>query len=388
MKTRHSLLIVLAQLATLSAYAGPIEDLKPGEWYEVPNSRMNGVKPASIPSGHGSNNAVISAWNGGAFDTKRNRLIIWGGGHSDYSGNEIYVFDLGTLRWKRLTEPSINPVSTSASPDPDGQDPYPDGTPNPRHTYATSVYIPTIDRYWVAGGSTWRSGPCTAKVWTYDFNANPPQSGWSQQVSDYHGAAVGGDCGALAAYDPVRDSVFLLTKSSAGDGLYEFDPKNPDSPWTLRNGNTARDLYMTGAIDPGRRKFVAVGGTAYGGAAKTWMFDIDKRGAPRTTLSTTGAREIESANAPGLAYDPVSDRMVAWDGGANVYTLNLDTRVWTRIAPAATNKVTPPPVTASGGTFNRFQYVPSKNVFVVVNSAAQNVFIYRLSDGGGARAAN
>jgi len=48
----------------------------------------------------------MTAWSGGAFDTTRDRLVVWGGGHADYPGNELYVFDLGTLRWQRLTDPS------------------------------------------------------------------------------------------------------------------------------------------------------------------------------------------------------------------------------------------------------------------------------------------
>ena len=27
------------------------------------------------------------------MDTTRGRLVIWGGGHADYKGNEIYAFD-------------------------------------------------------------------------------------------------------------------------------------------------------------------------------------------------------------------------------------------------------------------------------------------------------
>jgi hypothetical protein len=37
---------------------------------------------------------------------------------------------------------------------------------------------------------------------------------------------------------------------------------------------------------------------------------------------------------------------------------------------------------ASAGTYGRFRYVPSKNVFVVVNDIDEDVYIYRLSAGG------
>jgi hypothetical protein len=38
----------------------------------------------------------MAAWGGGAHDTKRDRLIVWGGGHGDYGGNELYAFDVNT----------------------------------------------------------------------------------------------------------------------------------------------------------------------------------------------------------------------------------------------------------------------------------------------------
>jgi hypothetical protein len=50
------------------------------------------------------------------------------------------------------------------------------------------------------------------------------------------------------------------------------------------------------------------------------------------------------------------------------------------VPPAQTNKVVPtsPP---SQGTFGKWQYVPSKDVFIVVNSINENAYVYRLSTG-------
>jgi hypothetical protein len=46
---------------------------------------------------HGYSPTSIFAYSGGIFDTARNRMVIWGGGHSDYMGNEGYAFTLGAL---------------------------------------------------------------------------------------------------------------------------------------------------------------------------------------------------------------------------------------------------------------------------------------------------
>jgi outer membrane protein assembly factor BamB len=79
----------------------------------------------------------------------------------------------------------------------------------------------------------------------------------------------------------------------------------------------------------------------------------------------------------------VSDRIVAWNGGGDVYTLNMDTMVWTRHVASGTVI----PTSQSGtGTYGRFQYIPSKNVFLGVNSIDENVYFYKLSAGGGSPA--
>jgi hypothetical protein len=363
-------IVLSLTFCTFSAVAGPLDTLLPGQWYEVPNSRMDALDPCPLDncvySGASGQSDVINAWNGGAYDTTRDRLVLWGGGHAGYAGNEIYVFDVNSLSWMRLTNPSTQPANLA--------DPYPDGTPNPRHTYGTSVYIPTVDRFWAAGGSIWKDGPCTGGIWTYKFGASPPESGWRREVSSFNGDGFG-DCGGLAVYDAGRDRVLALVKHSGLAQLLAFNPSNPSAPWTLLNGNADRRAYQMGAVDPKRRKLVVVG------AGGTWTYDVDVSGAPLTKLSTSGATGIESSDAPGVAYDPVSDRIVAWAGGQNVYTLNMDTRVWEIRSP--TNSVNPGSVTASGGTWGRFQYVPSKNVFVVVNSVSKNVFFYKLSSATG-----
>src|SRR5690348_7701856 len=68
-------------------------------WQELPNTQLQSVCP---PDNFGGMNYafsafcsnVIAAWNGAVADTTRNRLIIWGGGHTDYYGNEIYSLNL------------------------------------------------------------------------------------------------------------------------------------------------------------------------------------------------------------------------------------------------------------------------------------------------------
>src|SRR6266849_4211047 len=101
-------------------------------WYQIPNT----TGPA-CPSGFTGCANVVAAWSGGIADTTRNRLILWGGGHTDYNGNEVYALDLNTLTFARLNNPSTPAGSCVAA--------NPDGTPNSRHTYGGLAYLPSTD---------------------------------------------------------------------------------------------------------------------------------------------------------------------------------------------------------------------------------------------------
>src|SRR5712664_1473739 len=70
--------------ATAVPASNPIDTLNPGEWYRVPNSNLSAVLPNPLPPGGTGPASLMVAWNSCAYDTARDRLLIWGGGHADY----------------------------------------------------------------------------------------------------------------------------------------------------------------------------------------------------------------------------------------------------------------------------------------------------------------
>ncbi|MFH1812511.1 MAG: kelch repeat-containing protein [Pseudomonadota bacterium] len=352
-----------------TARAGPVEDLLPGEWYQVPDSHMRAVDPCPNRtcdySAVGGQAAVMGAWGGGAFDTARDRLLVWGGGHGDYAGNELYAFDLTSLRWSRLTEPSSPP----------GEDvPYaPDGNPTSRHTYNYVQYVPIIDAFCSFGGAAFYISGQTGTQHTDCFNF---ATGLWEQRADV--TARGSIIGAFSAVDPSTGHAWLHGCGGMAS-LAEYDA-SADS-WTSHGGQWTESEYfsysLTAAIDPVGQQLVAVGG----GAAYRWDLTVSGDSAA-VVLSTSGEQTVVQASTPGFVYDPVSAIFVGWAGGAEVLTLDPTTWAWTRVAAAATNTVVPT-APASNGTFGRFRYAPTHNVFVVVNAVDEDVFVYRLSDGTG-----
>lgn len=349
---------LLAALSGVAAAQGtsPIDTLKPGEWYRAPNSRLASVAPPGMTAN------VIDPWSGGAYDSQRDRLIVWGGGHGDYSGNEVYVFELATMAWKRLNNPS----------NPPGMDtPYaPDGNPTSRHTYNYLQYLPSpVDRFCTFGGSAFYPSAIsgTGNVDCFNFDTLK----WEPRKF----AGVAQPSYGSTAYDPTTKHVWYQGWGQNG-ALAELDPAT--NTWTARGGFGGWfTYYQTIEIDAKRRKLVSVG------AGESWVWNISAAGAiPPVKLVTTGDNWINGAHSPGLAYDPVAERIVAWNGGADVVTLNLDTSVWTRVGPAATNTVIPTAANRQG-TYGRFRYIPSKNAYIVVNGIHEDVYLYKLSAGGG-----
>jgi len=331
-------------------------DMKPGEWREIPNSQLESVRPTPLPSGNTGIGAVMDAWSGGAYDSKRDRLIVWGGGHSDYAGNEIYTFDVATLKWVRLTDPSSDIGGDESS------GVYPDGKPRSRHTYNYVNYIPSLDRFCTFGGAgLYPSGQVgTDRVDCYDFDAKK----WENKAD----ALVSGT-GSMVAYDPASGQLWM---QGAGNADY-FTQWNPaTNKWTKHTISDQGwvDYYFTGAIGAG--KFVAVGD----GTVLEW--DLSKPDSPPVKLATKGETAIVGASCPGFVYDPVSKNFVAWAGGKDVYLLDLPTLTWKRSALYTGNSVTPTAANHNG-TYGRFQYIPSKNAFIAVNETNENVYVFKLN---------
>ena len=131
----------------------PLDSLAPMTWFEVPNSAVSASgEMYQYPSGmyFGSSPHIrFFDESGASYDSLRNRMVVFGGGHGDYAGNEIMIFDIDTLRWIRINDPSPRFDSliersgyyADANGNPDLQQ------PRSRHSYWSQIYVPTIDRY-------------------------------------------------------------------------------------------------------------------------------------------------------------------------------------------------------------------------------------------------
>jgi hypothetical protein len=336
-------------------------------WFAIPNTQLRSVCAADhgFPQVGGNTGcpAITSAWNSAVYDTKRNRMIVWGGGHTDYSGNEIYAINMDTLSVSRLTDPGL-PISSDC-----GESIVNGTQPNSRHTNDGIEYIESVDKMFVFGGSKSPCGFFSAGTWLFDFATNT----WSPVNAT--GASPNGDAGMMTAYDPNTQLIFLHDRSF----LYSFDPATGKYTQLAQSTVGGIGWHSAATIDPKRKKFIIAGFDDRIGTGAVYSIDITPGGSYKMTqLSTTGATALANSSFPGLEYDPVSDRIVAWgeDTRNVVYSLNLDTSTWT------SQTVSGGPAPAGNGVHGRWRYSKKYGVFVLVNSVDDNVVTFRLSPPG------
>ncbi len=344
-----------------SLAAARIQSMVPNSWMSVPDSRMKSVVPDPTKHlgirGQSGPVSVVNAWSGGALDTRRNRLVLWGGGFTSYYGNELYAFDVESLAWERLTDPSRAPSL--------GQQVNADGHPNARATYNGLAYIAHADRFFGLGGDLAR--PAGEKMvladspWTFDFATLK----WSDRKAS--GSRPPTFVMNLCSYDPVTRKVWWAETNPGARGLYSYD--YDANAWTKHSSDDAFGRY-TSAVDTKRRNLVMVG------EGKVVAYDLQIPDPVQETWKTTGGDAFVGSASPGLDYDPVADRIVGWAGGA-VYALDPGTKAWTRYdAPGA------PAATSNGqyetGTYGRWRYVPAVDAFILVTSIDENVHFFKL----------
>jgi hypothetical protein len=333
--------------ATSAPMPAALANLAPGQWLELPNTKIRSVLPAVVQQG--SPTAIVNAWNGGTVDSARSRLLVWGGGHSDYWGNEMYALDLGSMSIQLIVPPSSHTSEATCTAA------LPDRTPTSRHVYDGLAYIAHADRMFATDGSLTPCGYAGGGTWTFGFGT----TAW-QQMLGTGGPTTG--YGTMAVYDAATKQVFV--KDQADFYAYSLE----SNTYRKLNASTQSvDYHLSATIDTKRRKFVMLG---------DGVKVIDLATNQMTTLATTNTPALAtSKQSPGLAYDPVADRIVAWHGGGQVWALNLDTGAWTQVAANAGPTAAAP----VQGTFGRWGYIPQYKLFALINDIDQNAWVFRLA---------
>ncbi len=334
-----------------------------GSWLRVNRNLFSDVWAplAQRPGTGGANPArILFAWSSMAWDPNRDMLVFWGGGHANYSGNEVYRFDARTLLWERASLPSAiyNPLGDQQWFAVDG--PY--GAPIAAHTYDNQEFLPLSDRFVTFGGGKFNSdayfvlldGTTPTGPYFWDpSRADPNAVGGAPgtQVApasfpDVFGGRMWENRDTLATrgVGPARpfkfvngatayagadgkDVLLVAESPGAGSRLFRYtvhDLANPAADqWEVIG--IKGDAYSdqgAGAYDPGRKLFARTAKGSAGQGIAFWnLATAGPTNRSRTVYPFDPTGEFALTRRHGMDFDAVRRVFVLWDGNADVWHL-------------------------------------------------------------------
>ena len=338
-----------ADIPSLTASERALLEMPADSWLTVPGTaldpwcRSRGLVEAGETDARRCGN-VIRSWGGAAFDPNQRRLLFSGAAGRDYPGNEVYGFDIASAAWH-----VVRPPTPLAEVTP-GFDTYLDGSPASLIRAGALVYLPDENQMMFWGGGS-------PKAWSMN-----PDGRWLTRAP-FTGPPGGGLIYFASDYDEATQAVFtrfdawIYRYSVAEDQWTEFAAPPSDPP---------PGRYRSMVIAPLRRLLFVVGGTT-----NFTAWNLETNSDVRSEWPNLDDDPVIQAEAPGLAYDPLADAVVAWSGGAPSI-LSMTTRAWTR-----GSSVGAPSAQFATGTFGRFRYIEYLNVFVLVNGPTEDVYFYK-----------
>jgi galactose oxidase-like protein len=256
-----------------------------------------------------------------ALDTRRHRLLLFGGSTVTNYQNDTWVINLDD-------HPLWSALATQGTP------------PSPRRL-AEAVYDREGDRLIVYGGY---DGTILGDLWQLDFATDPPT--WSPLAAT--GEAPHARAGHAMVYDPSGNRVIVF---GGYDGVSENYRRNDlwalglgDSPsWEplSAEGTPPSPRSSPSAVyDSRRHQMLLFGGTAPGFTNETWALSLD--GSPTwTQLLPSGPLPTPREEQSGM-YDQVRDRLLIFggyydpffDSMHDTWALALgDSPAWTQLSP-------------------------------------------------------
>jgi hypothetical protein len=402
-----------------------------GEWRRVNLNAFSSVwTPADLrPLLSKSNpdpSRLILAWSSFAWDSNRAALLLYGGGHANYRGNDVYLWRASTQMWERASLPSEmvqTPLGYWNAID--GVD----KAPASAHTYDNTIFLPILDRMLVLGGAADPNGGpyITQDIATAARVTGPYLFDPSRANADRVGGSTGSHVKRVAPYPEIvggnmwsnreswlnasassappaetlsngctgyaveagRDVVYLRTASR----LYRYEINDLANPAADVWKQVNRYYYggsggqSTCGYDPLRKIFLSTHlktpfifwdlSNSNPGNMDKMITPVDPSGEFPTLLSSG---EIKMRNC-GLEFDPVRKDFKLWCGDGRVWTVTppptLGASGWTIVKAALPGSAVP---TESLGTgiLGKWKYVPNLDVFMGLADAVQgNIWVYK-----------
>jgi hypothetical protein len=349
----------------------------------------------SAPPWKDRQSAVLGAWNGGAFAAgygTSGALIIAGGGHTDYYGNEVYAFDLASRRWQRLT----NPYASPSFPIADGI--WPDGTPSVSHTYdqvdyhpGTNSFVMMKTQYDNTGG---KSSPVVAMFSLDDLKAPDSNANRDWNKRNWRLSTLNSEnfthSGGWSAYDSKRD-LFWANGGSGTRSFVSFDPKPKAAGDRYgRFENYPQRSAVTDAVaayDPSNDIIVY---TVFRSAPEVRAIDLTEPGSGNSgnvSLAQAGTPP-DRQSSHGWEWSPSRQAFVYYRRGAEVFELKQQgpdwrTAAWTWSELTAPQNTVVPTGESRNGVYSKFRIASfdDAEIALVVTEVDGPVYAFRIPGG-------
>jgi len=330
--------------------------------------------------------ANIMSYSGGWYDPQNHQFCIFGGGHWDYSGNEVWCLDIATLSWQEIYKPDV--VTTQSGNQGAyinyDNNRYPGALFNPagesiefanpmsRHTYDQMEYVDGLGPV-IWGGYMWGDGVTTnwcdmcADTWAFNFTTG----NW-QYLYDGSNPSPNATAGVGAsAYSSTDKLLYSLVTGTT----WTFNPANSRWVELTTMGEAPYSIEMTMEYDSKRNVLYTFGGT-YPDNPNLYQFDIATSTWSRLTPSGIGP-DVSTVRGPGVAYDQANDVLLVYKAG-NIWAYDPNANGWTQYSPAVR------PTSAGYDPYGRFRYDPVNNGawLHIWQDGQHTTWFYRFSNNG------
>jgi hypothetical protein len=195
------------------------------EWVKVSvNSFLDVTIPTAslppFPDSLGNSASVIYAWSSFAWDDLNGNIVMFGGGHANYFGDETYIWKGDTGLWDLGSLPTIVDFTDTIS----GTIPSKDA-PQSSHTYSNNVYLPNNKMFCTFGGAAAKSGGPMEEIVTYDPHVTRRVGPWCFDISLADPDKVGGGNGTGWDASVLGSNAWHLRvdEVDAADGSFLYD---------------------------------------------------------------------------------------------------------------------------------------------------------------------
>ncbi|BCT69205.1 PEP-CTERM sorting domain-containing protein [Nitrosospira sp. NRS527] len=361
--------------------------------------------------------AIVNAWSSFAWDSTHGKMMLWGGGHANYVGNEMYVWDGATGDWGRGSLPSRIDAHGFIV---DG------AAPQSAHTYDNNNYLPVNNMFITFGGAAQnggnfektdgknvtRAGPF---LWDPD-KADPNKvggttgSGWNMvnvaqggnMWTDRQGQWTGSEppiyVNATTAYrtENGKDVVYVTADSNASGFpvLYRYevgDVRNGGKDSWEAVGTTWNSVGYQGTatIDTTHNLYIRTANHIGPYTADLAIWDLDNSNTANPNNNADIGINLVNADGSdfvmgvtyGIGYDSANNMIMLWDGsggGGTVWEANVLTDADGNIGSNTTWTVhemqsatsSHPHGDFATGVLGKWHYDPTLGAFVALDQIA------------------